>query len=66
MAIVVISWITLWLEGESPFGSMIDIILAIIFVYNAYSASVPRVSYIKAMSPSSPSRVDSPSKRELR
>uniref|UniRef100_A0A0N4YXQ0 Gamma-aminobutyric acid receptor exp-1 (inferred by orthology to a C. elegans protein) n=1 Tax=Nippostrongylus brasiliensis TaxID=27835 RepID=A0A0N4YXQ0_NIPBR len=48
-AVVITSWVSLWMESETEFQDMISIILAITFLIFSYNEMMPRVSYIKAM-----------------
>ncbi|CAL2032348.1 unnamed protein product [Caenorhabditis brenneri] len=48
-AVVITSWVSLWMETETEFQDMISIILAITFLIFSYNEMMPRVSYIKAM-----------------
>uniref|UniRef100_A0A914XGK7 Neurotransmitter-gated ion-channel transmembrane domain-containing protein n=1 Tax=Plectus sambesii TaxID=2011161 RepID=A0A914XGK7_9BILA len=48
-AVVITSWVSLWMENETSFQDMISIILTITFLIFSYNAVMPRVSYIKAM-----------------
>ncbi|VDD94956.1 unnamed protein product [Enterobius vermicularis] len=48
-AVVITSWVSLWMESETEFQDMISIILAITFLVFSYNEMMPRVSYIKAM-----------------
>lgn len=48
-AIVFTSWILLCMGRGSSFSDMIEIILAVTFLYFSYTAMMPRVSYVKAM-----------------
>ncbi|CAD6195551.1 unnamed protein product [Caenorhabditis auriculariae] len=48
-AVVITSWVSLWMENETEFQDMISIILAITFLIFSYNEMMPRVSYIKAM-----------------
>lgn len=48
-AIVITSWLALWMKRESTFSDMIQVILAITFLYYSYNTVMPKVSYIKAM-----------------
>lgn len=48
-AIVVMSWLLLYMERTSKFSDMIEVILAITLLYYSYITVMPRVSYIKAM-----------------
>uniref|UniRef100_A0A914YDQ3 Uncharacterized protein n=1 Tax=Panagrolaimus superbus TaxID=310955 RepID=A0A914YDQ3_9BILA len=48
-AVVITSWVSLWMESESEFQDMVSIILAITFLIFSYNEMMPRVSYIKAM-----------------
>ncbi|VDN04486.1 unnamed protein product [Thelazia callipaeda] len=48
-AIVITSWVSLWMENETSFQDMISIILTITFLLFSYNEVMPRVSYIKAM-----------------
>lgn len=48
-AVVITSWVSLWMENETSFQDMISIILTITFLLFSYNEVMPRVSYIKAM-----------------
>ncbi|VDM99284.1 unnamed protein product [Thelazia callipaeda] len=48
-AVVITSWVSLWMESDTEFQDMISIILAITFLIFSYNEMMPRVSYIKAM-----------------
>uniref|UniRef100_A0A0N4ZBI0 Neur_chan_LBD domain-containing protein n=1 Tax=Parastrongyloides trichosuri TaxID=131310 RepID=A0A0N4ZBI0_PARTI len=48
-AIVITSWVSLWMDNQTSFHDMISIILAITFLLFSYNEVMPRVSYIKAM-----------------
>ncbi|VIO94541.1 excitatory GABA receptor EXP-1A, putative [Brugia malayi] len=48
-AVVITSWVSLWMESETEFQDMVSIILAITFLIFSYNEMMPRVSYIKAM-----------------
>uniref|UniRef100_A0A8R1Y6Q7 Uncharacterized protein n=1 Tax=Onchocerca volvulus TaxID=6282 RepID=A0A8R1Y6Q7_ONCVO len=48
-AVVITSWVSLWLESQTEFQDMVSIILAITFLIFSYNEMMPRVSYIKAM-----------------
>uniref|UniRef100_A0AC35U6C1 Neur_chan_LBD domain-containing protein n=1 Tax=Rhabditophanes sp. KR3021 TaxID=114890 RepID=A0AC35U6C1_9BILA len=45
-AVVITSWVSLWMESETEFQDMISIILAITFLIFSYNEMMPRVSYI--------------------
>ncbi|GMR47748.1 hypothetical protein PMAYCL1PPCAC_17943, partial [Pristionchus mayeri] len=48
-AVVITSWVCLWMENETSFQDMISIILTITFLLFSYNEVMPRVSYLKAM-----------------
>ncbi|KAI1727592.1 neurotransmitter-gated ion-channel ligand binding domain-containing protein [Ditylenchus destructor] len=48
-AVVITSWVALWMESETEFQDMISIILAITFLIFSYNEMMPRVSYLKAL-----------------
>ncbi|CAD5216528.1 unnamed protein product [Bursaphelenchus xylophilus] len=48
-AVVITSWVSLWMENESSFQDMISIILTITFLLFSYNEVMPRVSYLKAL-----------------
>ncbi|KAI6174370.1 hypothetical protein M3Y98_01182800 [Aphelenchoides besseyi] len=48
-AIVITSWVALWMESETEFQDMISVILAITFLIFSYNEMMPRVSYLKAL-----------------
>ncbi|KAM3718610.1 Gamma-aminobutyric acid receptor [Dirofilaria immitis] len=48
-AVVITSWVSVWMESETEFQDMVSIILAITFLIFSYNEMMPRVSYIKAM-----------------
>ncbi|GMR59654.1 hypothetical protein PMAYCL1PPCAC_29849, partial [Pristionchus mayeri] len=48
-AVVITSWVSLWMENETSFQDMISIILTITFLLFSYNEVMPRVSYLKAM-----------------
>ncbi|VDM93088.1 unnamed protein product [Litomosoides sigmodontis] len=48
-AVVITSWVSLWMETETEFQDMVSIILAITFLIFSYNEMMPRVSYIKAI-----------------
>uniref|UniRef100_A0AC35TXZ4 Neur_chan_LBD domain-containing protein n=1 Tax=Rhabditophanes sp. KR3021 TaxID=114890 RepID=A0AC35TXZ4_9BILA len=45
-AVVITSWVSLWMESETDFQDMISLILAITFLIFSYNEMMPRVSYI--------------------
>lgn len=48
-AVVMSSWVALWLEEETQFQDVIAVIVAIIFLSYANNSVMPRVSYVKLM-----------------
>uniref|UniRef100_A0A914MX55 Uncharacterized protein n=1 Tax=Meloidogyne incognita TaxID=6306 RepID=A0A914MX55_MELIC len=48
-AVVITSWVSLWMENETSFQDMISIILTITFLLFSYNEVMPRVSYLKAL-----------------
>ncbi|KAH7727426.1 Protein LGC-35 a [Aphelenchoides avenae] len=48
-AVVITSWVSLWMENETQFADMISIILTITFLLFSYNEVMPRVSYLKAL-----------------
>ena len=48
-AVVLCSWVALWLEEEATFNDIIAVVLAIIFLSYSQNSIMPRVSYIKLM-----------------
>lgn len=48
-AVVMSSWVSLWMEEETQFNDVLGVILAIIFLAYAYNSVMPRVSYVKLL-----------------
>lgn len=46
-AVVISSWISLWLDNETQFTDIVSVILAIIFLSYSYNTVMPKVSYVK-------------------
>lgn len=47
-AVVITSWVSMWMENETSFQDMISIILTILLLTFSYNEVMPRVSYLKA------------------
>lgn len=48
-AVVMSSWVALWLAEDTTFSDVLAVILAIIFLAYAYNSVMPRVSYVKLL-----------------
>ncbi len=48
-ALVIMSWLPLRMVSETSLGELVEIILAITFLYYSYNSVMPKVSYVKAM-----------------
>lgn len=46
-AVVITSWVSMWMENETSFQDMISIILTILLLTFSYNEVMPRVSYLK-------------------
>lgn len=48
-AVVMSSWVALWMAEDTTFSDVLSVILAIIFLAYAYNSVMPRVSYVKLL-----------------
>ncbi|KAI6229258.1 Lgc-35 [Aphelenchoides besseyi] len=48
-AVVITSWVSLWMQDDSSFQDTISILLTITFLLFSYNEVMPRVSYLKAL-----------------